>query len=53
VGGTILTLIFLPALYALWFRIKSAPEGATRTVNDAPVIRAGLPRNLIEPTGST
>jgi len=25
VGGTILTLIFLPALYALWFRIK--PNG--------------------------
>jgi multidrug efflux pump subunit AcrB len=23
IGGTVLTLIFLPALYALWFRIKS------------------------------
>jgi hypothetical protein len=21
-GGTVLTLIFLPALYALWYRIK-------------------------------
>jgi multidrug efflux pump subunit AcrB len=25
-GGTILTLLFLPALYALWFRIKSPRE---------------------------
>ena len=25
--GTILTLVFLPALYALWYRIKPAPEG--------------------------
>jgi multidrug efflux pump subunit AcrB len=24
IGGTILTLVFLPALYALWFRIKPA-----------------------------
>lgn len=24
--GTILTLVFLPALYALWYRIKPAPE---------------------------
>jgi multidrug efflux pump subunit AcrB len=27
-GGTVLTLVFLPALYALWFRIKGSPEGA-------------------------
>ena len=52
-GGTLLTLIFLPALYALWFRIRSAPDRAPRTVNDAPALRAGLPRNLIDPTGST
>ncbi|PHY21552.1 efflux RND transporter permease subunit, partial [Caulobacter sp. BP25] len=25
IGGTILTLVFLPALYAMWFRIKNAP----------------------------
>jgi Cu/Ag efflux pump CusA len=25
-GGTILTLVFLPALYALWFRIKPPVE---------------------------
>lgn len=24
VGGTILTLVFLPALYAIWFKIKPA-----------------------------
>lgn len=27
-GGTILTLAFLPALYALWFRIEPPAEGA-------------------------
>ncbi|MCC0805752.1 efflux RND transporter permease subunit [Methylobacterium sp. W2] len=25
--GTVLTLLFLPALYALWFRVKRAPAG--------------------------
>ncbi|HEY4050398.1 MAG TPA: efflux RND transporter permease subunit, partial [Acidobacteriaceae bacterium] len=28
-GGTLLTLVFLPALYSIWFRVKpkqSAPE---------------------------
>jgi multidrug efflux pump subunit AcrB len=24
-GGTVLTLVFLPALYAIWFKIKPAP----------------------------
>ncbi len=28
-GGTILTLLFLPALYALWFRIKPADPAST------------------------
>jgi multidrug efflux pump subunit AcrB len=27
IGGTILTLVFLPALYAMWFRIKSPRHG--------------------------
>lgn len=27
IGGTILTLVFLPALYATWFRIKPTPGG--------------------------
>jgi len=25
-GGTVLTLVFLPALYAIWFKIKQVPE---------------------------
>jgi Cu/Ag efflux pump CusA len=25
-GGTVLTLLFLPALYAIWFKIKQVPE---------------------------
>ncbi len=28
IGGTILTLVFLPALYAAWFRIKRNPDVA-------------------------
>jgi multidrug efflux pump subunit AcrB len=26
IGGTVLTLLFLPALYAIWFRIRAADE---------------------------
>ena len=26
-GGTVLTLVFLPALYAIWFRIGPAGKG--------------------------
>ena len=26
-GGTVLTLVFLPALYAIWFRIRPAGKG--------------------------
>jgi hypothetical protein len=26
-GGTVLTLVFLPALYAIWFKIKPVAEG--------------------------
>ena len=25
-GGTVLTLVFLPALYAIWFKIKPAAK---------------------------
>jgi multidrug efflux pump subunit AcrB len=38
-GGTVLTLVFLPALYAIWFKIKpvakgehAAPEARTEPV---------------------
>jgi len=34
-GGTILTLLFLPALYALWFRIN-APANHGRREEPAP-----------------
>ena len=31
-GGTVLTLVFLPALYAIWFKIKpAASDGQTRS----------------------
>lgn len=37
IGGTILTLVFLPALYAMWFRIKNArPDGASREAAELP-----------------
>jgi hypothetical protein len=28
-GGTVLRLVFLPALYAIWFKIKPAPDEAS------------------------
>lgn len=31
-GGTIITLVFLPAMYAIWFRIKS-PDSTSSTEN--------------------
>ncbi len=34
-AGTMLTLLFLPALYALWFRIK-APAADERRKERAP-----------------
>jgi hypothetical protein len=41
--GTMLTLLFLPALYVAWFRIKE-PESATVNTNEdplAPELQAG------------
>jgi multidrug efflux pump subunit AcrB len=35
-AGTVLTLVFLPALYAIWFKIKPVAKGE----HTAPVIRA-------------
>jgi hypothetical protein len=38
--GTILILVFLPALYAIWFRVKpaavTASEGAGQPIQDLP-----------------
>ena len=31
IGGTVLTLVFLPALYAIWFRIRTPKSGASAT----------------------
>jgi hypothetical protein len=42
--GTLLTLLFLPALYVAWFRIKE-PESATDNAHEnstAPELQAGL-----------
>jgi len=38
-GGTVITLVFLPALYAIWFRIKPVVEGesAAPQIRTAPV----------------
>jgi Cu/Ag efflux pump CusA len=35
-GGTVLTLVFLPALYAIWFKIRPVAE----VERAAPEIRA-------------
>ena len=38
-GGTVLTLVFLPALYALWFRIRPlADDHAPRSTGDNPAL---------------
>lgn len=31
--GTIITLVFLPAMYAIWFRIRAGEDGKRRTVS--------------------
>jgi multidrug efflux pump subunit AcrB len=38
-GGTVITLLFLPALYAIWFRIQPAGKGGqiAPTVRTEPV----------------
>lgn len=37
-GGTVLTLVFLPALYAIWFKIKPAPDDiAAAEISSEPV----------------
>ena len=38
-GGTVLTLVFLPALYAIWFKIKpaSSDENAVSSIRAEPV----------------
>ena len=46
--GTMLTLLFLPALYVAWFLIKE-PESATDNTHEnprAPELHAGLPADV-------
>ncbi|AZE94685.1 Cation efflux system protein [Pseudomonas orientalis] len=31
--GTIMTLVFLPAMYAIWFKIRLEPENSTQAAN--------------------
>lgn len=38
--GTILTLVFLPALYALWFRIRPAADNGTASPSSQPACAA-------------
>lgn len=36
VGGTVLIIVFLPALYAIWFREKASADGAAAAGAGAP-----------------
>jgi multidrug efflux pump subunit AcrB len=36
IAGTLLTLVFLPALYVAWFRIKQPPEKPVESAAEAP-----------------
>jgi multidrug efflux pump subunit AcrB len=36
IGGTVLTLLFLPALYALWYRINPADAQSSSASHGAP-----------------
>jgi hypothetical protein len=35
-GGTIITLVFLPALYALWYRIGTDQPSSSSTASSLP-----------------
>ena len=40
--GTVLILLFLPALYAAWFRIKPAADEIHEVSMEEPEVRAAL-----------
>jgi multidrug efflux pump subunit AcrB len=42
IGGTILTLLFLPALYAIWYRIRAADAPAEGQFTEARTQPAAL-----------
>lgn len=40
--GTVLILLFLPALYATWFRIKPTADDMDEASHDKPELRSAL-----------
>jgi hypothetical protein len=40
--GTVLILLFLPALYTAWFRIKPAADEVHQNSMEEPVLRSAL-----------
>lgn len=40
--GTVLILLFLPALYAAWFRIKPAADEIHQASTNQPELRAAM-----------
>ena len=47
--GTVLTLLFLPALYVAWFRIKE-PESATDNTHENPLAPVSQASHLFNPS---
>jgi multidrug efflux pump subunit AcrB len=50
-GGTVLTLVFLPALYAIWFKIKQVPEDRHFVSATGPALVAGEMERALNPNG--
>jgi hypothetical protein len=48
-GGTVLTLVFLPALYAIWFKIKPVAEGYVSERSLSKRKRAAVPALALAP----
>jgi hypothetical protein len=40
--GTVLILLFVPALYAAWFRIKPTADEAPEALTEEPELRAAM-----------
>lgn len=45
-GATLLTLLFLPALYAVWFRVKAGGHAAKPSVPGSPPVSGSVPQPL-------
>jgi len=48
VVATLLTLLFLPSLYAAWFRVKAPAPARPRTPSAPRPARAGAPAEVLE-----